>query len=220
MGGVVRFWRLQSASQQAQLAILLGVIGVLGAYALLAIFPQPVAADGAEAFTGVRGQKPFADPQAQSLSLDSHGPPVLVWGYVDHGVNTLVKSVVNTGPIPLTITGVENNDLPGWAALITIKDDRAAVTVGRFPCCEIDPAATWSAHDFRPISVAPGHHAVVAVHMVMGNCEYNNGGFEIIDSIKVHYTVLGFPHVQAVGVGPYWFRTPDTCPRTGPARPA
>ena len=122
MGGVVRRGGLQLRSRQAKLAILAAVIVVLGGYGFLAIYAQPIAADGAEAFFGVPGQKPFADPQAQPLSLDSHGPPVLVWGYVDHGVNTLVKSVVNTGPIPLTITGVENNDLPGWGGLITIKD--------------------------------------------------------------------------------------------------
>lgn len=221
MGWAVGRGGLQLRSRQAKLAILAAVVALLAAYGLLAIYPQPVASDGAEAFTGVPGQAPFADPEAQSLTTPNYGAPQFVWRYVDHGVNTLVKSVVNSGPIPLTITGVQNDDLPGWAALITIKDDRAAVPAGRAPCCEIDAAATWSAREFHPILLAPGHHAMVAVHLVMSNCESNGGGgYEIIDAIKIRYSVLGFPHVQSVGVGPYWFRSPDTCPRTGPARPA
>ena len=37
--------------------------------------------------------------------------------------------------------------------------------------------------------------------------------YEVIDSVQVHYTELGFPHLQTISVGPYWFRSPDTCPR-------
>jgi hypothetical protein len=69
--------------------------------------------------------------------------------------------------------------------------------------------------------VNPSKEGVVAIHLLMSHCENNGpgGGYAVIDSIVIQYSVLGFPREQAVEVGPYYFRSPDTCPRSGPARP-
>ena len=48
----------------------------------------------------------------------------------------------------------------------------------------------------------------------MSNCEYHSSGqYTAVEYIRVDYAVLGFQHVQKVDVGPYWIKSPDTCPR-------
>jgi hypothetical protein len=42
-----------------------------------------------------------------------------------------------------------------------------------------------------------------------------------IDSIQIHYRVLGFPHVQDVHLNTLFaVKSPDAWPRSGPARPS
>jgi hypothetical protein len=145
----------------------------------------------------------------------------------------MAKTLYNDVPTPLTITGVQTSP-SYWLGLVTLKDARPAAVAGPPPClleavergaallrsCQLNEAATWSGGDFRPIEVSPGKEGVVALRMLMSNCEDTGpGGYLIIDSIQVHYSVLGFPHIQAVDVGPYWFQSPATCPRSGAARP-
>jgi hypothetical protein len=66
--------------------------------------------------------------------------------------------------------------------------------------------------EFRPINLNPGQQGVVAVHLLMSNCTGRaTGGYTIVDSISVDYSVLGFPHTQDVPVGPYRVSAPDTC---------
>ena len=96
-----------------------------------------------------------------------------------------------------------------WLGLVALKDPRAAVMAGPAPCCELNDAATWSARDFHSIQVNPKVWGVIAPHLLMSNCEHNGpGGYEIIDTIKVDYSVLGFPRAEDVSVG-----------RTGSSRP-
>jgi hypothetical protein len=90
---------------------------------------------------------------------------------------------------------------------------RAAVLANPGQCCELNESATWSAHDFRPIYVDPGHEGVVALHILMSNCEYNGQQISGLARINVAYSVLGFQHWQKVDVGEYLIKTPDTCPR-------
>jgi hypothetical protein len=203
----------------AQLAVVAALVILVAVYAFLAIFMQPLAEGTDASLVGLSGQDTIFLPPNQ-LALGQH-PPAVVMSYVDHGVDTLVQSVANTGSIPITITGVETDHLPGFAGLVTIQDARPAVTIGPQPCCELNDAATWSAHNFRPINVNPGRQAVIALQLLMSHCEDNGPGlYEIIDSIRVDYTVLGFRHTAGVAVGPYWFASPATCPRSGPARSA
>ncbi len=202
---------------QPAAAAILAVL--LAAYAFIAILDQPLAAGNDAVFIGLPNQSTSYQPPTQP-ALDQR-PPILVLGYVDRGVDTLVQSLANTGSTALTITGVETNRRPGWAGLVTIEDARAAVVLGPQPCCHVDEAATWSAPSFRAITVGAGQQGVIAVHFLLSNCEDNGPGvYVIIDSIKIDYAVLGFPHAADVAIGPYWFASPDTCPRAGPARPA
>jgi hypothetical protein len=205
--------------RRLQLAVVAGLAILLAGYAFLAIFVQPVAAGSDATLIGLPGQDTLFLPPTQP-ALNEH-PPALVLGYVDYGVDTLVQSLANTGPIPIRITGVETDHLPGWAGLVTIQGARPAVNFGQPPCCQLDQAATWSARRFLPITVNPGQQGAIAVRLLLSHCEDNGPGmYAIIDSIKVDYTILGFPHVARVAVGPYWFASPATCPRSGPARPA
>jgi hypothetical protein len=188
------------------------------AYIVVAILMQPAASSSDESFAGIPGH----NPTPESIAIAGVTRESLVWPYVDGGVATLVTSIANTGPVGLTITGVETNGRwPAWSGLFTLTDARAAVLANSGQCCELDETATWSARDFRPIYVAPGHEGAVAAHILMSNCEYNSSGqYTAVEYIRVDYAVLGFQHVQKVGVGPYWIKSPDTCPRPGPARPA
>ena len=161
--------------------------------------------------------------------------PHLMLSYVDGAEASLVKVLHNQGPTQITITGVEISPSYLTGALVTLKEAQPAAIQGPSPCsseavelgaaslgsCQLDQAATWSGGAFRPIQVSPGKQALVAVHLWMSHCEDNgpDGAFEVIDSIQVHYNMLGLPHTQAVDVGPYWFQSPKTCPRSGPARP-
>lgn len=198
------------------IALAVGV-GLLAVYGFFAIYVRPLDVGSDEAFFGLASQTAVDE----SSAVIGNGPdvPIHLLSYVDGGVDTLVKSLFNRGLTPITITGVETSP-PDWLGLVTLKEPRAAVIDGAAPCCQLNAAATWSAQDFRSIQVNPGEERVVALHLLMSNCEDSGSGiYTIIDSIKVHYNVLGFPHVKDVAVGPYWFQSPDTCQRTGPARP-
>jgi hypothetical protein len=192
--------------------VVLAAFVAVAAYVLVAIWIQPAASGSNEAFTGIPGHSPTKEAVDIGVGVTQE---TLVWPYVDGGVITLVTSIANRGPVGLTITGVETNGRPpDWAGLFTLTDARAAVLANPGQCCELNESATWSARDFRPIYVDPGHEGVVAAHILMSNCEYNRGGgWVAIAYIHVDYTVLGFHHVQEVGVGPYWMKSPGTCPR-------
>ena len=209
---------IRSRWTRKRLAVLAVFVGV-AAYVFVAIWMQPVALGSNATFTGIPGHNPTKEAGVGGPGLTQQE---LVWPYVDGGVVTLVTSLANRGPVGLTITGVGTDGRwPAWGGLFTLTEARAAVLANPGQCCELDQSATWSARDFRPIYLAPGHQAAVAAHILMSNCEYNGSGqYTAVEFIRVDYAVLGFQHIQEVGVGPYWIKSPDTCPRSGPARPA
>ncbi|MFI5282594.1 MAG: hypothetical protein ACHQ0J_05630 [Candidatus Dormibacterales bacterium] len=187
-----------------------------GAYGYFAVYLQPLApAD--EQLNPAAGEARIA-----SSTID-FGPlvytPLAALTYVDGANATLVKDLYNNGPFALTVTGVETSP-EYWVGLVSVADPRAAVMAGPWPCCEINEAATFSAQSFHPFQLSPGRLGAVAVHLFMSHCEDSGpGGYLGIDRITVLYSVLGFPHSQDVPVGPYWFQSPNSCPRTGSARP-
>lgn len=204
-------------------------------YAYFAAYLQPLGAGPDEALFRAPGQTTVIDP-AMSSVIDNAGlsrPPVLL-SYVDGAESSLVKTFYNDGPTPITITGVQTSPSYLTAALVTLKEAQPAAIEGPPPCsleavergaaslsyCQLNEAATWTGGGFRPIDVSPHQVGVVAVHLLMSHCEDNGkGGYAFVDSIVVHYTLLGLPRDQAVDVGPYYFQSPDTCPRSGTARP-
>ncbi len=210
MAGLARRWT------RKRLAVLAAFVAV-AAFVFVAIWMQPAASGSSEVFTGIPGHNPTNEAVNTGVGVTQD---ILVWPYVDGGVITLVTSITNRGPVGLTITGVETNGRPpDWTGLFALTDARPAVLANPGQCCELNESATWSARDFRPIYIAPGDEGVVAVHILMSNCEYNSSGqYTAIEYIRVAYVVLGFQHVQKVGVGPYWMKSPDACPRSGPAR--
>ncbi|HWO46335.1 MAG TPA: hypothetical protein VNO87_12285 [Methylomirabilota bacterium] len=208
---------IRSRWTRKRLAVLAVFVGV-AAYVFVAIWMQPVALGSNATFTGIPGHNPTKEAAVGGLGLTQQE---LVWPYVDGGVVTLVTSLANRGPVGLTITGVGTDPpCPRWCGLYSIKTTRAAVLANPGRCCELNESATWSARDFRPIYVDPGHEGVVALHILMTNCEYNGQQISGLARINVAYSVLGFQHWQKVDVGEYLIKTPDTCPRSGPARPA
>src|SRR5260370_5636326 len=211
MAGITRRWTKKS------LVVLVVVLGV-ASYIFAAIWTQPLARGNDEQFTGIPGH----NPANQKVDITGVSRDTLIWPYVDGGVTTLVTSLTNNGPVGLTVTGIETNGRwPAWGGLFTLTEARAAVLANPGQCFELDEPATSSARDFRPIYLAPGHQGAVAARLLMSNCEYNSSDqYTDIEYIRVDYAVLGFRHVQKVGVGPYWIKSPETCPRPGPARPA
>jgi hypothetical protein len=188
-------------------AALLGALSVVAAYGFAAVYTQPLAS-GESSLQWVPGQPPVSNY------------PLVTFNYVDGGLVTLVLGLDNHAVVGITVTGIETSSSDSHA-LVNVMEARPAVFADPGGCCTLNVDETWSARDFRPINLNPGQAGAVAVHLQMTNCEYNSGGqFVIIDSIKVHYSVLGFPHAQSAAVGPLWFKSPDSCPRSGPARPA
>ena len=201
---------IRSRWTRKRLAVLAVFVGV-AAYVFVAIWMQPVALGSNATFTGIPGHNPTKEAGVGGPGLTQQE---LVWPYVDGGVVTLVTSLANRGPVGLTITGVETDPpCPRWCGLYSIKATRAAVLANPGRCCELNESATWSAHDFRPIYVDPGHEGVVALHILMTNCEYNGAQISGLARINVAYSVLGFQHWQKVDVGEYLIKTPDKCPR-------
>jgi hypothetical protein len=217
--------------------IALAVTGALvGAYMIVTVYLQPLSAGPDEALYRAPGQTTVNDP-AMSPLIDDAGPgrAPLLFSYVDGAEASLVKTLHNEGPAPITITGVETSPSYLTGALVTVKEAQPAAIAGPPPCsleaveqgaaslgyCQLNEAATWTGGGFRPIQVNPSKEGVVAIHLLMSHCENNGpgGGYAVIDSIVIQYSVLGFPREQAVDVGPYYFQSPDTCPRSGPARP-
>lgn len=200
--------RITSRWTGKRLALLAVFVGV-AAYVFVAIWMQPVALGSNATFTGIPGHNPTKEAVAGSFTQQE-----LVWPYVDGGVITLVTSLANRGPVGLTITSVGTDPpCPNWCGLFSIKATRAAVLANPGRCCELNESKTWSARDFHPIYVDPGHEGVVALHILMTNCEYNGAQISGLAPINVAYSVLGFQHWQKVDVGQYLIKTPDTCPR-------
>ena len=208
---------IRSRWTRKRLAVLAVFVGV-AAYVFVAIWMQPVALGSNATFTGIPGHNPTKEAMVVGAGLNQQE---LVWPYVDGGVITLVTSLANRGPVGLTITGVGTDPpCPNWCGLYSIKATRAAVLASPGRCCELNESKTWSARDFRPIYVDPGHEGVVALHIVMTNCEYNSPQISSLARINVAYAVLGFQHWQKVNVGEYLIQRGDKCPRSGPAGPA
>jgi len=209
--------RITSRWTRKRLAALAIFVGV-AAYVFVAIWMQPVAFGNNATFTGIPGHNPTKEAVAVGAGVTQQE---LVWPYVDGGVITLVTSLANRGPVGLTITGVGTDPpCPDWCGLYSIKATRPAVLANPGRCCELNESATWSARDFRPIYVDPGHEGVVALHILMSNCEYNSPQISSLAPINVAYSVLGFQHFQKVDVGQYLTQRGDKCPRSGPAGPA
>lgn len=216
-----------------QLVALVAVAALVAVYAYFAALLQPLGAGPDETLYRAPGQTTVNDPATTAGFENTHAGHVpLLLSYVDGAEASLVKTLYNDGPIPITITGVEISPSYLTGALVTIKEAQPAAITGPLPCslnaveigaatlgyCRLDDAATWTGGAFRPIEVGPHKVGVVAVHLLMSHCEHGSGdGYATIDSIQVHYSVFGLPHDQSVDVGPYWFRSPDTCPRPRPA---
>ncbi len=208
--------------------------GVLAVYIYFAAYRQPLSPGPDEVLYRGPGQVTLPNSFPAYYPGVDQRAPLLLLSYVDGVEASLVKTLYNDGPTSITITGVETSPsyLPG--ALVPLKEAQPAAIVGPPPCsldavevgaaflayCRLNEAATWSGGAFRPIQVSSHTVGVIAVHLLMSHCEDNGpGGYEVIDSINVQYSVLGLPRVESVEVGPYWFQSPDTCPRSGAARP-
>jgi hypothetical protein len=235
MAGVTQKPRARLSRRSGLIALVSAGV-LVTVYVFVAVNLQPLGAGPDETLYRAPGQTTVSDPaMASQIEAADPGRQPILLSYVDGAEAALVKTLYNDGPTPITITGVETSPSYLTGALVTLKEAQPAAIGGQPPCsllaveqgaavlntCQLNEAATWIGGGFRPIQVNPGKEGVVAVHLLMSDCEDNGpgGAYQIIDSIQVHYEVLGFPHVQAVDVGPYWFQSPDTCPRSGPARP-
>lgn len=180
-------------------------IGSLAAYAFVAVLNQPLTAGST--FQIVPGSVAVTD-------LETDSGTVQLLGYVDGATVTINQALANTGQVKLSITGVETSPSPASYAIFSITDARAAVPAS-LPCCgAIDEAATWAASGFKPMQLGPRQEVAVAVRLVMNSCHGNTGeSYQTVDSINVHYSVLGIPHVQEVFFfEPIGVKVPASCP--------
>src|SRR5712691_11651798 len=115
--------RITSRWTRKRLAALVVFVGV-ALYVFVAVWMQPVASGNSATLTGIAGHNPTNKAVYIGGGLT---PQEMVWPYVDGGVATLVTSITNSGPVGLTITGVETNGRPPqWAGVFTLPDARAA----------------------------------------------------------------------------------------------
>ncbi len=171
------------------------VVVVLCAAVAMDLVSAPLVGAGPETLGLVAGQKSLTPPTLQPINAPV--ATVNAYTYVDGATDVLTKPVTNGGTVPITITRVESPPA-GWLGLITIQSRLAG-----------------------PVTLMPGQTANLPIAIFMSNCEDNGpGGYVAMDDITVDYTEVGLPHAQTLAIGPYWFESPATCPRHGPARPA
>jgi hypothetical protein len=112
--------------------IALAVTGALvGAYMIVTVYLQPLSAGPDEALYRAPGQTTVNDP-AMSPLIDDAGPgrAPLLFSYVDGAEASLVKTLHNEGPAPITITGVETSPSYLTGALVTVKEAQPAAIAG------------------------------------------------------------------------------------------
>lgn len=171
------------------------LVVALSAAAAVDLASAPLVGAEPETFGLAAGQKTLTPATLQPP--DTTVPTVNAYTYVDGATDVLIKPVSNAGAAPITITRIESSP-DGWLGLVTIRSRLES-----------------------SITLMPGQTADLAIAMVMSNCEDSGpGGYLGMDNITVDYTELGLPHTQKLAIGPYWFESPETCPRNGPARPA
>jgi hypothetical protein len=202
-----------SKSQKTQLAATVFAVFLLAVYAIVAVFAQPVTGTVDESDRSLSGLAGYPDNYNTGLYH--------LYAYVDGGTFTVTKWVTNSGFVPLTITGVD--PAPDyWVGLLGVKDARQGVPLIPGKCCAIDEAATWAAPTFRPLRLDPGQSGAVSIRYLMSHCEDNDpGGTVSFPVFHLQYNILGIPRdVEIPWSYPVGVTSPDTCPRTGPARPA
>jgi hypothetical protein len=206
-----QFKPIRGGRRTAWIGLSLAVALLLTAYAFVAIVAQPLT--GAEEVAD-RGLATLAGNPGDSTEYR-------LFDYADGGTFTVTRWLSNSGPVGLTITGVDVAP-DYWVGLIGVKDARQAVPVVPGKCCAIDEAATWTAPGFRPLHLNPGQWGGVSVRYLMSHCEDSGpGGTLSFAAVGIRYNILGYPRdVQIPWSAPIAVTSPETCPRTGPARPS
>jgi hypothetical protein len=192
------------------LAGIVAVAGLIVGYLFLAVLSHPLVPGNAEgASEGAMQPDPASSPDG--------GRQIHVFTYVDGKTVTMFKWLGNNGLVALTLTGIDTapSDSRG---LVGISGARAVPLVESRGCCRYDDPAPWAASGFQPLVVEPGKQAVVILHILLSNCEFNGGGGSVgFEGIRVHYSVLGMPRSDYI---PFFsavsVNVPDTCPRTAP----
>jgi hypothetical protein len=203
--------RLLSGRGTAWIAGSLAVAILVAAYAFVAIIAQPLT-----------GTEEVADRGLSQLGPNYYDTRLYrLFDYVDRSSFTVTRWFTNSGPVGLTITGVD--PAPDYyQGLVGVKDARQAVPVVPGRCCTIDEVATWAAPGFRPLHLDPGQWGAVSVRYYMDHCESNSpGGTISVAWLGIQYNILGYPRdVQIPWSAPIAVTSPAACPRTGAARPA
>jgi hypothetical protein len=112
----------------------------------------------------------------------------LTWGY----------SIINDGPIGITVTGVDGI-YPDWAGPLKVTE----VLVGTEVDIRHVSISPGLYERFRPFSLAPGQQRMILFHGLMTNCaRLGPGERSTYTGQDVHFRVLGIARTQ-------WLPTPN-----------
>ena len=200
--------RLAALGAAAAATVLIAGAGL--AYLVLAVRAQPLAL--AFSSVGPCEESVGKQPLHQGLPPTTRADACRAT-YVDGGGVTLLLWVLNTGRLGATVTGVDTSAEDSHD-LLMISAAKQPVFRGPSPCCIVDEVATWNAAGFPPEQVDPGGEAVIAVRLMMGNCEFTRpGSVGELESVAIDYDVLGSHHRTELNVPLVTVASPALCPR-------
>ena len=109
--------------------------------------------------------------------------------YVDGGYVSYAVTLHNTGPLPVTVTGV---------ALPAEQDRRLLQPVAAGLAADGSPEAGDMA-TFEPVSLAPGEEQQVVIQARFDNCEYyTERAIEVLDEQAITFRIAGIPRTATV----------------------
>ena len=128
-----------------------------------------------------------ADMQVATVPDFEGGAHIL--RYVDGGYVSYAVTVRNTGPLPITVTGVTLPEEPERRLLQPVT---AGLAGAGSP--EVDDMQT-----FDPVSLAPGEQQQIVIQARFDNCEYyTERAMEMIDQQVVNFRVAGVPRTATI----------------------
>lgn len=167
-------------------------------------FPRGVLANGITLGPGVR---PIADRMASATPTTT-----VEVSYDEAATLTYVVSLHNTGPLGVTVVGVE---LPPHRHQLLAP---AAVRLGRK--LPDGGSSILDTEPLAPFTLRGGARRSLVAHMRFGDCEwYAAGGGQTLIGWRIRYRVLGLTKTAEVPLPvQLWVESPAHCPRQGPAR--
>jgi hypothetical protein len=121
-------------------------------------------------------------------------PPSHVMPYIDGAPIRWGFSILNDGPLPVTVTGVEGRDSIGPLGNVSFLVSRGDATYAREIPGPLDP--------MHPFTLAHGEQAIIVLRAVLSGCSVPPVGVGQnligVNSLTVDSNTLGISHVTTI----------------------